>query len=139
MSSFDFEKGLQAGKEIGASEAWSFVNKIMYPHMSGSEKEEIFGYNSVVDITASMSYETAKTKFEEYERKKKEPKVGDVFISEDGKRVIVLEIYDDRYLKLLLANKNHSYCSRNSFVSLYKPTGKNIKSKLDCVLSELEV
>lgn len=133
----DYNKSeYQKGFDNGAAEAWRLVDKIW--NMGCKETFEAFGYNFTKHIVELMSYEEAKVKLEEYERKQKEPKVGDVYEFCGGKGVITNRVGDECYITWEDGSSN-TYSVKNIMLPPYTATGKNIKSKLDCVLSELEV
>ena len=91
----DFEKSklvsLNAGQLAGQNEAWELAKKITCQPINGgftkSEFEEIFGYDYVSDIFKKYTYSEASKKVAEWEKAKKEIKVGDVLESINDSKV----------------------------------------------------
>lgn len=123
-----FDNGLRDYKEI---------IETLYT-MPFTTKEEIFGTWDSIAILCKRSMYEIKEKIEEYERKKKEPKVGDIYTLKGVDKLLVITDVTDHLVCAMYKSGNVSVWNKKIFLDTYKPTGKNIKSKLDCVLSELE-
>lgn len=141
LTTEDYEKGLKDGREIGASEAWLLARKIAFPNMELDERVKIFGdcNVSISDVLIHFSYSDAKAKLEEYERKQKEPKVGDVYESIFNKFKAVVVDVKGTSIEIMFSHFGKINFNVQEFLTKYKPTGENIKDKLDSVVSELEV
>lgn len=82
-------EGRLIGKKEGVEEAWEFFMKCL--KMDGNDFYDIFDSCDALCLT-NLSYQEAKTKYDEWKKEKEQIRVGDeVIIKSDGTKGVVLD------------------------------------------------
>ena len=129
----DFEKSklvsLNAGQLAGQNEAWELARKIILRQSEGGMNDEdykkIFGNGfSEIYVIKNYTYTEVAAKVAEWERAKKEVKVGDVLegIYDSNIKCVATNLYPSNMAYLVFDDGTTGICNLNDF----KKTGRRI-------------
>ena len=100
----DLEPYTEPDRKDIEDEVWELADYVV--RMGSQERNLCFGFNFTTEVTANLTYQEAKSKFEAWLKQNDEIHVGDELKDDGNIRAVVLDIMDEDYVSYEVFTEN---------------------------------